>query len=330
MIPIEFLALVATAAYQAIASWNEDRGQPPGQFIDVGGRKLHLCALGEGSPTVVLDCSLGGVEGYLLVEALAKLTRVCIYDRAGYGWSDRGPRRRTSEQIVSELDSLLSRAGIDPPYLLVGDSFGSYNMRLYAHRFPEKVVGMVLTDGLHEAAMLEMPVQLQALKLFFMSGFVMSALGSALGIIRLLGGIGMFELLKPELRQFRAGALNSVKRSFYRPKHWLTMLGEMLDLDASGRQLQVANNFDGLPTALVTASSFSRPSLWSLIVPVRAADRLRKTMHGEILKLSTECLQIQADRSGHFVWVDQPEVIVEAVRIVLDKVNSSGKTFSES
>jgi len=123
------------------------------------------------------------------------------------------------------------------PYLLIGDSFGSYNMRLYAHRYPEKVVDLVLTDGLHESAMLHMPLSLRGLQYFFASGFIMSILGSILGIIRVLNRIGVFEWLKPELRQFSSAALNAVKRSFCRPKHWLTMTQEILSLDTSARQV---------------------------------------------------------------------------------------------
>ncbi|MDJ0702375.1 MAG: alpha/beta hydrolase [Leptolyngbyaceae cyanobacterium MO_188.B28] len=330
MIPIRLLLLTITTAYQVIASWNEDRQSPPGQLIEVGDCNLHLQVMGEGSPTVVLEHSLGGIEGYFLIQDIAKLTRICIYDRAGYGWSEQSPQPRTSEQIVSELDTLLTQAGIDPPYLLVGDSFGSYNVRLYAHRFPEKVAGLVLTDGLHEAGMLEMPLQVQALKLFFMSGFVMSTLGSALGIVRLLRRIGVFELLKPELRQFHPSILNLVKRSFCRPKHWLTMFREMLNLDTSGRQLQVANQFDALPIVLITASSFFRRSLWTSAMPIPAANRLREKMHGEILKLSTDCVQIPADQSGHFVWIDQSEVILEAIEVILGKVGSEGKPSIDS
>jgi len=227
---------IATTIYQAIASWLEDRQPPPGKLFDIGGYCLHLYVTGKGSPTIVLDHSLGGIEGYLLIEELAKLTQVCIYDRAGYGWSDHSPHPRTSNQIVMELDKLLTQAGIEPPYILIGNSFGSCNVRLYAHRFPEKVLGIVLTDGLHETGMLKMTVPLQALKFFFISGFVMSIIGSMLGIIRLLRICGIFELLKPELRQFSEHSLNSVKRSFCRAKHWMTMIREMLNLNRSARQ----------------------------------------------------------------------------------------------
>jgi pimeloyl-ACP methyl ester carboxylesterase len=322
-ISIRIILLVATTVYQAIACWLEDRKPPPGQLIDVGGYRLHLYVAGEASPTIILDHSLGGIEGYFLVEELAKLARVCMYDRAGYGWSDRSPHPRTSSQIVAELDTLLTQAGIEPPFVLVGNSFGSYNVRLYAHRFPEKVMGMVLTDGLHETGMLKMSIPLQALKLFFISGFVMSTLGSMLGIIRILRGCGVFELLKPELRQFSQASLNSVKRSFCRSKHWITMSREMLNLDNSARQVSTVNPLGSMPVVSIKATSFFKPSLWTVFIPLQGANQLREQMHIHLCNLSNNCLQIQANSSGHFVWIDQPDVIVDAVKIVLDKVNHS-------
>ncbi|WP_227789435.1 MULTISPECIES: alpha/beta hydrolase [unclassified Nodularia (in: cyanobacteria)] len=320
---IRILLPVATTIYQAIASWLEDRQPPPGKLFDIGGYSLHLYVAGKGSPTIVLDHSLGGIEGYLLIEELAQLTQVCIYDRAGYGWSDHSPHPRTSNQIVMELDKLLTQAGIEPPYILIGNSFGSYNVRLYAHRFPEKVLGIILTDGLHETGMLKMTFQLQALKFFFISGFVMSILGSILGIIRLLRICGIFELLKPELRQFSAHSLDSVKRSFCRSKHWITMIREMLNLNRSARQVTVANQLGAMPIVSIKANSFFKPSFWTLFIPLGASNRLRDKMHIELCNLSTDCLQIPADQSGHFVWVDQPDVIIDAVKLILNKVDSA-------
>ena len=77
---------------------------------------------------------------------------------------------------------------------------------------------------------------------------------------------------------------------------------------------------------LITASSFFRPSLWTVGIPIRSANQLRKTMHSEILKFSTDCIQIQADRSSHFVWIDQPETILKAIEIILGKVSSGNET----
>lgn len=323
LIPIRVLLLVATTIYQAISCWLEDRRQPPGQLISLGQYRLHLYTAGEAGLTIVLDHSLGGVEGYLLIEELSKLARVCIYDRAGYGWSDHSPYPRTSHQIVKELDALLVRAGIEPPYILVGNSFGSYNVRLYAHLYPQKVVGIILTDALHEEGMLQMSVQLQALKLFFVAGFVISILGSMLGIIRLLRTVGVFELLKPELRRFSQDCLNPVKRSFCRSKHWITMSREMMNLDKSARQVSIAKDFGKIPIVSIKASSFFKPSFWSIFIPLKDANKLREKMHIELCSLSADYLQAEANQSGHFVWIDQPDVIVDAVKTVLNKIGSS-------
>ncbi|MEB3340523.1 alpha/beta hydrolase [Okeania sp.] len=317
---IRIILIITTTLYQAIAVQIENQKQPPGQLFDIGGYRLHLYTVGEGNPTIILDHSLGGIEGYFLVEKLAKFGRVCIYDRAGYGWSEHSPHPRTSSQIVEELDTLLTQAEIKPPYILVGNSFGSYNVRLYAHYFPEKIMGMVLTDGLHETGMLKMPIQLQALKLFFMSGFVMSTFGSILGIIQLLRKCGIFELIKPELRDFSQESRNLVKRSFCRSKHWITMCREMLNLNNSGNQVTIANQFGSMPIVSIKANSFFQPSWWSFLTPLKAANNLREQMHKNFSNLSTNFVQLQADKSGHFVWIDQPDVIVDAVKIVLDKL----------
>ena len=317
---IRIILIITTTIYQAIACYLENQKLPPGKLFDVGGYHLHLYTVGETNPTIILDHSLGGIEGYFLLEKLAKFGRVCIYDRAGYGWSEHSFHPRTSSQIVEELDTLLTQAEIQPPYILVGDSFGSYNVRLYAHRFPEKVMGMVLTDGLHETGMLKMPIQLQALKLFFISGFVVSTFGSILGIIQLLRKCGIFELIKPELRQFSQESRNYVKRSFCRSKHWITMCREMLNLNNSGEQLLIANKFDSMPIVSIKANSFFQPSWWSFLIPLKAANQLREEMHKDLSNLSTNSVQLQADKSSHFVWIDEPDIIVDAVKIVLDKL----------
>ncbi|MCL1470060.1 alpha/beta fold hydrolase [Argonema antarcticum] len=320
---MKIILLIATTLYQAIACWIEDRKRPPGQIFDVGGYRLHLYVTGKAAPTIVLDHSLGGIEGYFLAEELGKLARVCIYDRAGYGWSDPSPHPRTSSQIVTELDALLTQAGIEPPYILIGNSFGSYNVRLYADRFPDKVIGIVLTDGLYEKEMLKMSVQLKALKIFFISGFAMSILGSSMGIIRILKICGIFELLKPELKKFTTNSLNFVKRSFCRPKHWMTMLREMLNLDKSAHQISLTKDLGALPLVSIKANSFFKPSFWTMFIPLQGANQLRDKMLMEILELSKNSVQLEANNSGHFVWIDQPKLIVDAVKIVLDKVDPS-------
>ena len=120
-----------------------------GRKIDVGGHRLYLRCSGEGSPTVVFDAGAGDTHAVWdwVVPRLRDLTRVCAYDRAGLGRSDPGPTPRTSARIADELHSLLLRAGIRGPYVLVGHSFGGLNVRLFASLFPESVAGLVLVDA---------------------------------------------------------------------------------------------------------------------------------------------------------------------------------------
>jgi|SRR5688572_252060 pimeloyl-ACP methyl ester carboxylesterase len=122
------------------------------ESVDIGGLSLHIRCLGNAAPVVVLDAGLGdnggvwsGVQG-----ELGRLTRTCAYDRAGTGSSSAAPRPHTSRQMVSELHTLLGRARIAGPYVLVGHSFGGLNVRLYASEHPGDVVGMVLIDATTE------------------------------------------------------------------------------------------------------------------------------------------------------------------------------------
>jgi len=101
---------------------------PPGRLVDVGGFRLHMHCSGEGSPAIVLDAALGGssLSWSLVQPELAKVTRACSYDRAGFGWTDAGPMPRTAGSAADELRTLLERAGVPPPHVLVGHLFGCF------------------------------------------------------------------------------------------------------------------------------------------------------------------------------------------------------------
>jgi pimeloyl-ACP methyl ester carboxylesterase len=125
---------------------------PPGRLVDLGGWRLHLNCAGEARtsrPTVILEAGAGdfSVDWSLVQPGVARFARVCSYDRAGSGWSDLGPRPRTMHQIVFELHKLLEKAGERPPYLLVGHSYGGWLVRLYQSLYPADVAGVVLVEA---------------------------------------------------------------------------------------------------------------------------------------------------------------------------------------
>lgn len=124
----------------------------PGRLIDIGGRKMHVNCTGSGSPTVILESSWGqfALDWWFVQPDVAKLTRVCSYDRAGLGWSDRGPFREHPDQIVADLHALLGAAGEQPPYVFASMAMGAVYARAYQLRFPSEVVGFVFIEPSHE------------------------------------------------------------------------------------------------------------------------------------------------------------------------------------
>jgi pimeloyl-ACP methyl ester carboxylesterase len=121
----------------------------PGQLIDAGGFRLNLYCMGSGLPTVVFDSGWGDwapVWSKVQPE-VAKWTRTCSYDRAGYGFSDPGPKPHTSVRIAEQLHTALHHAGIAGPYILVGSAFGGDNVRVFADLYMSEVAGLVLVDA---------------------------------------------------------------------------------------------------------------------------------------------------------------------------------------
>lgn len=124
---------------------------PPGKMVDVGGYKLHLCNRGSGGPVSIIDYDLYSMspDWQHVQEEISKFTQSVTYDRAGIAWSKKSPFPRSSQHMVQELHTLLHNAKIPPPYILVGHGSGGLNVQLYATSYPEEVLGLVLVDSLH-------------------------------------------------------------------------------------------------------------------------------------------------------------------------------------
>ena len=142
------LAAVGGGAETVRAALDEDFPMP-GQLIDVGGHSLHLDCSGSGSPTVILEPGAGEMSSALgwITPAVAGDTRVCVYDRAGRGWSEPADSPRDGAQIATDLHTLLQRGHVPGPYVLAGHSFGALYTATFAARYPDEVAGMVLVDS---------------------------------------------------------------------------------------------------------------------------------------------------------------------------------------
>ncbi len=131
-----------------LTTYSADAAKELDAIVDVGTHSLHLRCVGKGRPVVVIDTGVGdpAARWYAFQDQVAPITRVCTYDRAGYGVSDPGPMPRHSQQMADELQRLLENAGVRGPYVLVGHSLGGLNVQVFAARYPDQVAGLVLLD----------------------------------------------------------------------------------------------------------------------------------------------------------------------------------------
>jgi pimeloyl-ACP methyl ester carboxylesterase len=164
IVGILLLLAISGISYRQIKTREDARRfHREGKLVDVGGYKLNINCAGQGNPVVVLESGLETpAKGWWLVQpGISKFTRVCSYDRAGYGWSDSGPMPRKLSQIVQELHTLLQNAGERPPYIFVGHSFGKGIVLQYNKLYPNDVAGMVLVEG--GPAKLKLPDSIRAM-----------------------------------------------------------------------------------------------------------------------------------------------------------------------
>ena len=247
-------------------------------LVDVGGYRLAIHCIGEGSPTVVLETGLGAPSEYWapIQQEVAELTRVCRFDRAGRGKSDPAPTTpRTCADMVADLRALLHNVGIPAPYVLVGNSLGGMNARLYAYQHPEEVAGLVLVDGSHQ------------------DQFTRS--------VEALPEPG------PDSPDSHKGFYH-----FWAGGGWRdpTNNPENVDFVGSGEQLRAIHSLGDLPVVVLASGAFLREA--------PTMHEIWQDLQRELANLSSNSVYSVVESSGHFIQRDRPEVVVDAIRRVLD------------
>ena len=307
----------------------------PGKLIDVGGWRLHLNCIGEAQgsqPTVILEAGKGdfSVEWSLVQPQVAKFARVCSYDRAGDGWSDLGPHPRTFHQIVYELHTLLERASIKSPLVLVGHSYGGWLVRLYASTYPADVVGMVLVEAGADNPWRLMP-----------DGKLVRASDLARGVpipaVKVSNPLRVSDIPPSALSQMRADMPKAVAEANDPPRDKLPKDAQRMRRWALGQIEHVAaavNPFENeeLDGLRAEREKTTQPLIeMPLIVLTRgisekegpdgeafAADHRRE--HAALAAMSRRGRLVVATRSGHHIQLDEPELVVKSISEVLSAV----------
>ncbi len=275
---------IAGTVYQTAATEADRKNFPaPGNLIDVGGFKMHIHCMGEGSPTVILETLSGGTSSYWgwVQPEVAKDTRVCVYDRAGRGWSEADPEPISLERTVRNLHTLLANAKIEGPYIMVGHSIGGIYVRQFAAEYPHEIVGMVLVDASNPYQFDRYPEMGKENENYMQIAQYFPAL-ARLGIGRLyfaLGGeIDFAEMKEPEKSE--------IKAAWSSPEYFESQVAEV----AAGRRIfedgQKLGDLGSLPLVVLTQGNATTTPEWI-------------ELQNELAGLSTDSWHLTVDGATH-------------------------------
>jgi pimeloyl-ACP methyl ester carboxylesterase len=282
------------AVFESVSEASNTRAYPPpGQMVDVGGYRLHICCTGMGSPTVVIDAGLGDWStawGFVQTE-VAKTTQVCTYDRAGSGWSESGQLPRDASQFVNELHTLLQKANLPGPFLLVGHSLGGLPVRVFTGDHPSEVAGVVLIDSMFPGQGRSSPTEANSLTTNQTHAYTPLPVLARFGIVRMVTKL----LGEP-------GSSPAEKASYgisVTPKHMQALADELKGIPDSLSQADAVKSFGDIPL-IVLSRGLDQDSDW-------------QAGQAKLLQLSTRSQQLFAEKSGHNIELDQPEAAVGAI-----------------
>ena len=318
------LAALLGVLYHSLGTRRDARAYPPpGRLVNVGSHRLHILERGSGrGPCVIMEAGLMStvLSWSSLERELARSFRVVSYDRAGLGWSDLGPMPRTADRIATELHTLLERAEIPPPYVLVGHSFGGLTMPLFAARFPEKVAGMVLVDPVVPAEW--NPPSPHDLQLTRIGAQVCrrAALLARLGIIRFVAALLATRAKKAAGYLVRLISRGTPAESGTVSSPWFSALPENERAMAPVFWVQqkfaltIASQLENLPASAALVSQlgvFSDKPV--VILSARTAPEHRQKEHAAMAARLPQGEHILAGKSNHWIMQEQPDLVVGAI-----------------
>lgn len=296
------LAVPATAQTHP-SSGSFTRPDAPGRLLDVGGgRLLHILCKGDADgPTVIFEAGLSQYTANSTYgasqDAIAPFARVCTYDRAGLGWSDPAPEAWTQDGMVHDLHRLLNAAEVAGPYILVGHSLGGLLARSYARAYPDEVAGIVLVDATSDRNFPELEAARAATVPQIEAALASSRPGVPV--------VGMPAGTSPEvILAFTPEVLRGVKAEF-------EALGR---LPAERKQPGGFGVLDDLPLIVIRRGKTAQPP--------NERDVSHREGQEALATLSSNSLLIVAENSGHTIPLDEPQVVAEGVRRMLEAVRT--------
>jgi pimeloyl-ACP methyl ester carboxylesterase len=292
--------------YETISEAADTNAYPmPGTLIDVGGYSLHLHCTGSGSPTVVLEPGAGEMSANMgwITPAVARHTRVCVYDRAGRGWSQTANTPQDGARIATDLHTLLHSAGIPGPYVLAGHSFGGLYVRIFAAHYPNEVAGLVLVDSTasREPAKPATPAPGDNNSYNAIGRIsTLASIPARVGLARLYAQVSFGTLPPRSADEVRASTANASTVA--------STVEEYLRASASTQQAASLRDFGDKPLAVLTAS-VGHDAAWM-------------TAQNKTATLSTNSVHRVIAGATHEALVAEQKYAGATTQAILDVVNS--------
>jgi pimeloyl-ACP methyl ester carboxylesterase len=289
--------------------------------VDIGGRTLHLDCRGSGSPTVVFEAGLdanGSLAWSSVHDSVAVTTRACAYDRAGLMWSPPAPKGevRDAQAVAADLGKLLDASGEPGPYVVVGHSLGGPYALVFTSTRAD-VAGLVFVDASHPDQMARLrPAMGDAMD----KAMSMMALADALATV---GVVRMF--LQPRPEQFPGFPPEQLAvAGAFQPQGLKAVVAEAKAMEATMAQAKAATGLGDRPLVVLTAL---RPMTEAERAPMKmteaqglAMKAIWDTLHLEEARFSSAGRQVRVPDAGHYVQFDRPDLVIAAVREVVDSV----------
>ena len=318
---ILLLFLAAFVAEEIALAQIPTKYPAPGEMVDAGGYRLHLYCAGDPSarPVVVVSPGSGSnVAQWPLVQPeVAKFARICIYDRLGSGWSFGTPQGQTYQEESEDVHTLLQKAGIAGPYVLVGHSLGGAVMQVYATLYPQDVVGMVMVDSRTRGIESKWPAEyVEAIE----KSEPVRAVFAIPGVFRLLNWLGLFgevpsfALLPPDLKEVAYG-IDYNSRFFAYEK-------ALNSKDVEREALFVsAGPLPDVPLVVIVRGIAELGGAVGVDEAMaKQADEIWLAENAKLAKETSQGSLIVAEESGHNIMLEQPDVVIEAIRTIVEQV----------
>jgi pimeloyl-ACP methyl ester carboxylesterase len=320
--------VAAGAIYEALSRhWAAVKYPPPGRLVDIGGRKIHLDCRGQGAPTVIFEAGLdisGSLSWAKVHDAVASVTRACAYDRAGIMWSDPKTTPQHADTVADDLHATLAAAGEKGPFILAGHSLGGPYSMAYTRKFGDQVAGLVFIDASHPD---------QVARFAEVAKTPPDTATDAMKIASSLAWTGIIRLTAPSEGQPNVPAGVTEQTNAYASTSLAGALAESIGIDQTLSEAGRLRTLGDRPLVVLTAMApLSAAALKDENMSEQEDGRRRdvwRMLHDDEASWSTRSRHQLLPDASHYIQFDRPDVVITAVREVVDMVRSDQQKAGE-